>query len=152
MQTGWLDPARKPFWLTKMKTGIGIDVGTFHTVAVSSGSLIRIPNQSIPSRALRAGPVLIVGIDTISQLNSSFERILAPKLMLDDSNKKNTDLKEVIQKLKCTCIGQVAFIIKLFWCQTHHKFVTSKDMSTKTRCAQNALEASLRTRRTLRHW
>jgi hypothetical protein len=99
MQTGWLDPARKPFWLTKMKTGIGIDVGTFHTVAVSSGSLIRIPNQSIPSRALRAGPVLIVGIDTISQLNSSFERILAPKLMLDDSNKKNTDLKEVIQKL-----------------------------------------------------
>lgn len=88
-----------------MKSGIGIDIGTFHTVATSATQemSVRIPRQSVPSIALRVGRsnIPIVGIDAIDQLKSNlpFELILAPKLKLDGGGTRDGILQSVLRKL-----------------------------------------------------
>ncbi len=85
---------------------IGIDAGTFHTVAVRMhcdapprGDVLRFPQRSIPSIAFRSGDTPVVGVDAIPYLDSDREIILAPKLQLAGAGKDLPLLQRIIRKL-----------------------------------------------------
>lgn len=94
-----------------MKFGIGIDIGTFHTVATSvNENNFCVPKKSIPSIALRSGNTPIVGNDAIDQLGLSngFELILAPKLLLNTDSNQDF-LQKVISKLAKLAIDDIDY-------------------------------------------
>ncbi len=81
-------------------THIGIDIGTFHSVAVGATSgQVAVPKRSVPSIALlaRGGP--IVGFDAEQQLDLGYTLIQAPKLLLDSREIERRTLGEVLRKL-----------------------------------------------------
>lgn len=82
-----------------MSSSIGIDSGTFHTVAVAFGCAHVIPTRSIPSIALRGPKAYIVGADAIPQMNLGLDLVLAPKLLIGKSDRDDPAPKEIIRKL-----------------------------------------------------
>lgn len=79
---------------------IGIDLGTFHTlaVAVDRGNVL-IPSSTVPSIALLGGPTPIVGLDAVQQLDLGRRLLQAPKLMLGREAEDAETLSEVMRKL-----------------------------------------------------
>ena len=84
-----------------MSSGVGIDSGTFHTVAThTNGSSIRIPTRSIQSIALlRLGKNPIVGIHAVPQMDLPLELILAPKLSLGKASVNDPILQTILRQL-----------------------------------------------------
>lgn len=80
---------------------IGIDAGTFHTVAVEfdDKGAIHLPRRSIPSIARRIGDKTLVGWEAKLQQGIKSELILAPKLRLANATKDRALLQEIIQQL-----------------------------------------------------
>lgn len=95
-----------------MKFGIGIDIGTFHTVATSvHEKKFCIPRHSIPSIALRIGNRPIVGNDAKQQLDisDSLELILAPKLLLNSDSNQDF-LQNIISKLARLALEDIDYV------------------------------------------
>lgn len=79
---------------------LGIDIGTFHTLAVSvDGSTLTVPPRSVPSAALLAKPVPIVGYDAIQQLDLPYRLLQAPKLHMGTNDVEPGLLRGIIQRL-----------------------------------------------------
>ena len=92
-----------------MKFGIGIDIGTFHTVATSvNEKIFCVPQKSIPSIALRSGNTPIVGNKAKHQLDISddLELILAPKLLLNTDSNQDF-LQKIISKLAALALEDI---------------------------------------------
>ena len=50
------------------RSAVGIDLGTFHTVAVEASlGKLNFPLRSVPSIAMEVGKTLIVGVDALRQ-------------------------------------------------------------------------------------
>ncbi len=87
-----------------MTTGIGIDIGTFHTVATISteNGQVRPSRESIPSIALRAKTHTIVGVDAVLQIQldiPGYELIQAPKLKATKDVHSDAYLRPILRKL-----------------------------------------------------
>lgn len=87
-----------------MAISVGIDLGTFHSVATCmQDNAVHIPAKSIRSIALQPNKnsdAVIVGKQAMLQLNSSnFEMILAPKLELKRDNYRKSLIEIIIKKL-----------------------------------------------------
>ena len=95
-----------------MKRGIGIDLGTFHTVATSvkNNNDFLVPKNSIPSIALIFLNTIYVGNKARDQLDLSddMELILTPKLLLHDDSKKDI-LRTIIRKLADQALDDIDY-------------------------------------------
>ena len=90
-------------------TSVGIDIGTFHTLAVGlDGRVPLIPSATIPSIALLGGPTPIVGVDAVHHLDLGHELLQAPKLLLGGATPDSTLLREVMRKLAEQALTSVA--------------------------------------------
>ena len=79
---------------------IGIDLGTFHTVAVScEQEQLFFPARSIPSIAFKLGNATIVGVDAESQIDLAQQLLIAPKLKLHDKSVAPEFISSVLRKL-----------------------------------------------------
>jgi len=79
---------------------IGIDLGTFHTVAVSCEEhQLIFPSRSIPSIAFKLGNATIVGVDAESQIDLAQQLLIAPKLKLHDKSVAPEFISSVLRKL-----------------------------------------------------
>lgn len=90
-------------------TRVGVDIGTFHTLAVSLGSdgVLTIPPRSVPSIALlRRTP--IVGFDAVSQLDLNLPLLQAPKLEMSSPTSDRQLLATVLGKLAAQSLDGVA--------------------------------------------
>lgn len=81
--------------------GIGIDCGTFHTVATyAGGSSIRIPLRSIPSIALNAGKKTYVGVDATDQIGLAATTLIRnPKLSMVQKGVRDQRVEFILRKL-----------------------------------------------------
>jgi hypothetical protein len=82
--------------------GVGIDLGTFHSVATfaTNNNFGRIPKTSIRSISVRYAGDLYVGNEAIEYVDfKGSELILAPKLELKKSNYDDNELQKIIGKL-----------------------------------------------------
>ena len=92
----------------KNEISIGVDLGTFHTIAVSSHrNNIKIPRRSIPSIAVIVGNVAIAGIDAVQQIGISKNIITAPKLKLKTKEGDQSIIVNIIRKLVEQAIGDL---------------------------------------------
>ena len=97
-----------------MNLGIGIDIGTFHTVSAITypDGTIRPPGRSIPSIALRGKSHDIVGVDTHGHMESpGYELIQAPKLKMSESEENKQYLRPILRKLveqSLSDLGEIA--------------------------------------------
>lgn len=79
---------------------VGVDIGTFHTVAVSlTNGEVTVPRASVPSIALKIGRTPFVGREAIRQIDLQGELIQAPKLLLGSDQIDRWLLNEIISKL-----------------------------------------------------
>ena len=79
---------------------VGIDLGTFHTVAVEVDSYgHKFPSRSVPSIAMTVGSTSIVGVDAVRQLDLPQPIMLAPKMKLRDPDIKTELVQGVLRKL-----------------------------------------------------
>ena len=81
--------------------GIGIDAGTFHTVATyAAGSSIRIPRRSIPSIALDAGKKTYVGVDATDQIGLAATTLIRnAKLSMGQKGVRDQKLELILRQL-----------------------------------------------------
>ena len=81
--------------------GLGIDAGTFHTVATcAEGSSIRIPSISIPSIAVEAGKKIHVGVDATDQIDLETTTLIRnPKLSMAKKGVRDQRLELILRKL-----------------------------------------------------
>jgi len=84
----------------RSRSCIGIDLGTFHTVAVQKKlEGIVFPSRSIPSIAVMLGKVPVVGVDAIQQIDLPNRMIIAPKLKLHDQSESKETISIILRKL-----------------------------------------------------
>jgi hypothetical protein len=89
-------------------TTVGIDIGTFHTLAVAMGSgALTIPPRSVPSIAL-LGHVPIVGFDAITQMDLGFPLLQAPKLEMGSQRIERGLICSVLRKLANQSMAELA--------------------------------------------
>ncbi len=82
------------------RSAVGIDLGTFHTVAVEASlGEIKFPSRSVPSIAIEVGKTLIVGVDALRQLDLPQPLMLAPKMKLRDPGSRTDLVQTVLRKL-----------------------------------------------------
>lgn len=79
---------------------VGIDLGTFHTVAVEvDRAYLKFPSRSVPSIAIVVGNTSIVGVDAVRQLDLPQPIMLAPKMKLRDPGIETELVGGVLRKL-----------------------------------------------------
>lgn len=82
------------------RSAVGIDLGTFHTVAVEASlGELNFPLRSVPSIAMEVGKTLIVGVDALRQLDLPQPLMLAPKMKLRDPDSRTDLVQIVLRKL-----------------------------------------------------
>ena len=88
---------------------VGIDIGTFHTVAVEVASNgLKFPSRSVPSIAMMVGTTSIVGVDAVRQLDLPQPIMLAPKMKLRDPDIKAELIQGVLRKLADQALRDLA--------------------------------------------
>jgi hypothetical protein len=82
------------------RSAVGIDLGTFHTVAVEASlGQLSFPSRSVPSIAIEIGKTPIVGVDAMRQLDLPQPLMLAPKMKLRDPDSRTDLVQIVLRKL-----------------------------------------------------
>jgi len=82
------------------KTSIGVDLGTFHTVAVHArGDHLTFSQRSIPSIAVVIQDTPIVGFEAQRLAGSSKKLIVAPKLKLHQKSEAIDLVRQILRKL-----------------------------------------------------